>query len=195
MSAARTLRALAAAGLAAGFAAAPAARAGFEITATIQKELDRHVEKIKAWGADPALAKSVFWAGQKGPIAGMDNERWRSVRRSDDVVRSFLGNDAGKFLAKKLETSNGLYVRAFVCGSHGEQIASTEKTELYFYNGQPRFDVPFTTAMTWQGPPELDADTDTHDVQIAAPVVANGKTVGVLVVGVNLTRLEKTAGK
>jgi hypothetical protein len=169
--------------------------ATFEMTAALQKELDRHVEKIKTWAVDPALVKAVFWEGKKGPIAGMDNEKWRSVRRSDELVRSFLGSDAGKLLAKKLEGSNGLYVRAFVCGSKGEQIASTEKTDSYLFGGQPRFDVPFTTAMPWQGPPELDADSDAHDVQIAAPVIASGRPIGVLVVGVNLTKLEKTIGK
>lgn len=171
------------------------ARATFEMTAALQKELDRHVEKIKAWALDPALVKAVFWEGKKGPITGMDNEKWRSVRRSDEIVRSFLGSDAGKLLAKKLEGSNGLYVRAFVCGSKGEQIASTEKTDSYLFGGQPRFDIPFSTAMTWQGPPELDADSDAHDVQIAAPVIASGRPIGVLVVGVNLTKLEKTIGK
>ena len=176
-------------------AVASRARATFEMTAALQKELDRHVATIKAMALDPTLVKAVFWEGKKGPIAGMDNEKWKSIRRSDDLVRSFLGGEAGKLLAKKLETSNGIYVRAFVCGSRGEQIASTEKTDYYLFGGQPRFDVPFTTAMTWQGPPELDADSDAHDVQIAAPVIASGKTIGVLVVGVNLTKLEKTAGK
>lgn len=171
------------------------AHATFEMTAALQKELDRHVEKIKAIALDPVLVKAVFWEGKKGPIAGMDNEKWKSMRRSDELVRSFLGGEAGKLLAKKLEGSNGIYVRAFVCGSRGEQIASTEKTESYLYGGQPRFDIPYTTSMTWQGPPELDADSDAHDVQIAAPVIASGRTIGVLVVGVNLTKLGKTVGK
>ncbi len=171
------------------------ALATFEMTATLQKELDRHVEKIKAWAVDPALVKAVFWATQKGPLAGMDNEKWKTIRRSDDLIRSSMSNDAGKLLAKKLESSDGLYVRAFVCGKHGEQIASTEKTESYFFTGQPRFDVPFGNGTTWQGPPELDADSDAHDVQIAAPVLSNGKPIGVLVVGVNLTKLGKTIGK
>ncbi len=174
---------------------AGAAHATFEMTAALQKELDRHVEKIKAWALDPTLVKTVFWENKKAPLAGMDNEKWKTIRRSDDLIRSSMSNDAGKLLARKLEASNGLYVRAFVCGSRGEQLASTEKTDSYIFAGQPRFDVPYATAMTWQGPPELDIDTDTHDVQIAAPIIASGRTIGVLVVGVNLTKLGKTTGK
>jgi hypothetical protein len=176
-------------------AVAGRARATFEMTAALQKELDRHVEKIKAMALDPVIVKTVFWASQKGPLAGMDNEKWKTVRRSDDLIRTFMSGDAGRLLAKRLEASNGLWVRAFVCGMRGEQVASTEKTDHYLYGGQPRFDIPFTTAMTWQGPPELDADSDAHDVQISAPVISSGKTIGVLVVGVNLTRLERTIGK
>jgi hypothetical protein len=171
------------------------ARATFDVTAALQKELDRQIVQIKAWAADPLLVKTVLWKNQMGPLNGMDNEKWKTVRRSDDLIRSYMGNDAGKLLARKLEGSNGLYVRAFVCGTRGEQVALTEKTENYLYAGQPRFDFPFRTAMPWQGPPELDTDTDTYDIQIAAPVLSFGKPIGVLVVGVNLTKLEKTIGK
>jgi hypothetical protein len=171
------------------------ALAAFEMTAALQRELDRHVEKIRAWALDPAVVKAVYWGSQKGPLEGMDNEKWKTVRRSDDVFRNYMRNDAGKLLAKGLEGSNGIYMRAFLCGARGEQIATTEKTESYVFRGQRVFDVPFTTAGTWQGPPELDADSDVHDAQIAAPVISNGKPIGVLVVGVNLTKLEKTIAR
>ncbi len=171
------------------------ALAAFEMTAALQRELDRQIGQIKTLAADPVLVKTVLWKNQTGPISGMDNEKWKTIRRSDDLIRSSMSNDAGKLLSKKLESSNGIYVRAFVCGRLGEQVALTEKTENYFYAGQPRFDLPFRTAMPWQGSPELDQDTDTYDIQIAAPVLSFGKPIGVLVVGVNLTRLEKTIGK
>ncbi|HVO50720.1 MAG TPA: hypothetical protein VMV60_06985 [Thermoanaerobaculia bacterium] len=171
------------------------ALATFEMTAALQKELDRHIVQIKAWAADPLLVKTVIWKNQMGPLSGMDNEKWKTVRRSDDLLRTYMTNDAGKVLARRLESSNGIYVRAFVCGTRGDQIAMTEKTENYFYAGQPRFDLPFRTGMPWQGPPELDSDTDTYDIQISAPVLSFGKPIGVLVVGVNLTRLEKAIGK
>ncbi len=174
---------------------AHAASAVFEITAAIQRELDRRLEDVKAMAADPVIVKAVFWENQKGPIAGMDNEKWKSVRRSDEMIRSFVGSDAGKLLAHRLEASGGVYVRAYVCGSRGEKVASTEKTPRYLNAGQPYFDVPFTTAQTWQGPPEFDAVDETNDIHLAAPVLNGGRPIGVLVVGLDLGKLAKTAGK
>jgi hypothetical protein len=139
--------------------------------------------------------RAVVDQNEKGPIEGMTNEKWKAVRRSDDLVKGFVKSDAGKLLGQKLEGSDGLWVRAFLSAAKGEKVAFTEKTISYLHAGQPKFDVPFSTGKTWQGPPELDTVTETHDVQIAAPVLSGGKPVGVLVVGVNLSRLSKPAAK
>ena len=117
--------------------------------------------------------KAVFWESKKGPLAGMDNEKWKSVRRSDDLIRTYMSGDAGKLLAEEARgLERDLRPRLRLRNARRSRSPSTEKTDAYFFNGQPRFDVPFTTAMTWQGPPELDADSDAHDVQIAAPVLS-----------------------
>lgn len=167
----------------------------FDIGPALQKELGRQAEIVKTWAAHPVIVKAVVEQNEKGPIAGMTNEAWKSVRRSDELVKSLVQNPAGRLLVQKLGDSSGLYVRAFLSGARGEKVAFTEKTISYLHAGQAKFDVPFASGKTWQGPPELDTITQTHDVQIAAPVFANGKTVGVLVVGVNLAKLEKTAGR
>ncbi len=178
----------------AGFAAAlvaAAALGAYEITPAVQKELTHHAEVVRGWAASPVIVKAVLEQNAKGPLPGMDNETWKSVRRSDDIVRHLAGNDAGKFLTRKIEESNGLYLRAFLNAARGEKAAFTEKTISYLHRGAPKFDVPFSTGKTWQGPPELDIITEVHDVQISAPVFSEGKPVGVLVVGVNLKKLEK----
>jgi hypothetical protein len=166
-----------------------------EITASMQKELTRQAESIKALAANPAVVKAVLDQNQKGPIEGMTNEKWKAVRRSDDLVRDFVKNDAGKVLVQKVEASDGFWVRAFLSAAGGEKVAFTEKTISYLHAGQPKFDVPFSTGKVWQGPPELDTVTETNDVQVAAPVMSGGKSVGVLIVGVNLSRLSKSTAK
>ncbi len=178
----------------AALALAGPARA-FEMTPAMQKELGHQAEVVKAWAAQPVIVKAVVEQNAKGPIPGMTNETWKSVRRSDELVKALVQNPAGRLLVQKLGDSNGLYVRAFLSGSRGEKAAFTEKTISYLHAGQAKFDVPFTTGKTWEGPPELDTITETHNVQIAAPVFSNGKAVGVLIVGVNLAKLEKISGK
>jgi len=167
--------------------------ANFEITPAIQKELDRKIEVVKGWAANPVIVKAVEEQNAKGPIAGMDNAKWKLLRRSDDIVKALESNEAGKFLKKKLDESNEEFVRAFLNGSHGEKVGFSEKTIAYLHKGQAKFDAPFSTGKPWQGSPEFDEPTKTHDIQVAVPVMSGGKPIGVLIVGVSLTKLEKLA--
>jgi hypothetical protein len=166
-----------------------------EVTPALQKEIARHTEIVKGWAANPVVVKAVLTQNEKGPVEGMDNEKWKSVRRSDDLVKGLMQNEAGKFLGQKVADSDGLYLRAFLNAAKGEKAAFTEKTISYLHSGQAKFDVPFTTGKAWQGPPELDTVTEIHNVQVAVPVVSGGRSVGVLVVGLNLSRLSKSGSK
>lgn len=169
--------------------------AAFEITPPIQKELDRHIDVVKGWAANPVIVKAVLAQNEKGPIAGMDNAKWKSVRRSDDLIKSFQTNEAGQFLKQKCTESHGIYAEAFLSAEKGEKVAFFEKTTSYIHKGMPKFDVPFNTGKAWQGQPEFDESSQTHQVQVSVPVVNGGRTVGVLVVGVSLSNLQKTVKK
>lgn len=171
------------------------ALAAFEVTPAIQSELDRHVKTVKGWAASPVLVKAVLAQNDKGPIAGMDNAKWKSVRRSDELVKGFQTSEAGRFLAQKIAQSGKTYSEAFVNAAQGEKVAFFEKTTSYIHRGAPKFDVPFTTGKTWQGQPEFDESSQTHQIQVSVPVLSDGRPVGVLVVGVNLSKLEKAARK
>jgi hypothetical protein len=169
--------------------------AGFEITPAMQKEISRQTEVVKTWAASPTVVKAVLAQNEKGPIPGMDNAKWKTVRRTDDLVKGLAGNEAGKFLTQKIEGSGGLFARAYLSAAGGEKAAFSEKTISYLHKGQAKFDVPMSTGKTWQGPPELDEITEAHHVQVSAPVISGGKPIGVLVVGINLAKLERVAKK
>jgi hypothetical protein len=180
-------------GIVVGFAGV-AWGAAFEVTPAVQKEIDRHVEVVKAWAVSPALVKAVEAQNAKGPIAGMDNAKWKSVRRSDDLVKAFQSCEAGKFLKAKADEAKDAYPEAFLSASQGEKVAFIEKTTSYIHKGNPKYDVPFG-GKVWQGQPEFDESSQSHQIQVGVPVVSGGKAIGVLVVGVNLTKLQKTAQK
>ncbi len=163
--------------------------AAFEITPAVQKELDGLIEAVKGWAAEPGIVSAVAAQNQKGPIPGMDNAKWKSTRRSDDLIKGFQSNDAAKLLKQKMDESQGLYSEAFLSASQGEKVAFVEKTSSYLHKGQPKFDTPFVSGKPWQGQPEFDESSQTHQIQVAVPVLADGKPIGVLVVGVNLTKL------
>lgn len=167
--------------------------AKMEITPAIQGALDKQKTVVTAWAADPVIVKAVKEQNAKGPIAGMDNPTWKSMRRSDPQIEAFQNNEAGKWLKEKADATHGLVSEVFLSAAAGEKVAFVEKTSSYIHKGNPKFDVPFTSGTTWQGKPEFDESSQTYAIQISVPVNADGKAIGVLVVGVNLNQLEKAA--
>jgi hypothetical protein len=167
----------------------------FEITPLVQAELDRQKQAIAGWAADPAIVSAVKEQNAKGPISGMDNPKWKTTRRSDPMVKTLQGSPAGQYLKAKLEASGGIFSEAFLNADRGEKAAFAEKTTSYIHVGQAKHDAPFSTAKAWQGKPEFDESTQTYAVQIAVPVLDGGKPIGSLVVGVNLSHLERIAKK
>jgi hypothetical protein len=170
----------------------PMAHAGtFEITPAVQGQLDKEKAMIMSWASDPIIVKEVQLQNKKGPIPGMNNDTWKTTRRSDPVIKAFQDNPAGRFLKAKLDQDGSVFNEAFLSASKGEKVAFVEKTTSYIHKGNPKFDVPFTTGKTWQGEPGFDESSQTYAVQISTPVLSDGKPIGVLVVGVNLSYLEK----
>lgn len=174
---------------------ASAMAGGFEMTAGVQAELDKQKGIVASWAASPVIVGAVLEQNRKGPIAGMDNAKWKVTRRSDLVVTAFQSNPAGQFLKTKLVASQGAVSEAFLSAARGEKVAFAEKTTSYIHKGAAKFDVPFNTGKAWQGEAEFDESTQTYAIQISVPVLAEGKPIGALVIGVNLSYLEKLARK
>lgn len=158
------------------------------VTPEMQATLDAQKKVIVAWAADPAVIAAVQAQNKKGPIPGMDNAAWKKVQPGDAVVASLQQNPAGRLLKEKMRASNGLVTEAFVSGAKGEKVAFVEKTTSYIHAGSDKFDVPMH-GKDWQGKPEFDESSRTTAVQIATPVLADGKPIGVLIVGVSVDRL------
>lgn len=156
-----------------------------ELSAAAKAALGKETQTIAGWASAPEIVAAVKEQNAKGPLAGMDNEKWKAVKRSDPIVKSFQDSPAGQFLAGKVSAGKGLYAEAFLSGAQGEKVAFVSKTSAYIHKGKPKFDQPFTTGKPWQGPVEFDESTQSYTVQVAVPVLDGGKPIGVLVVGIN----------
>ena len=174
---------------------ASAMAGGFEMTAGVQVELDKQKGIVASWAASPVIVGAVLEQNRRGPIAGMDNAKWKVTRQSDPMVTAFQSNQAGQFLKTKLVESQGAVSEAFLNAARGEKVAFAEKTTSYIHKGAAKFDVPFNTGKAWQGEAEFDESSQTYAIQVSVPVLAEGKPIGALVVGVNLSYLEKLAKK
>jgi hypothetical protein len=176
-------------------AAAGVTWAAFELTAAIQSELDKQKTVITSWAANPVLVNAVAEQNKKGPIAGMDNPKWKVTRRSDPLIIAFQSGPAGQFLKSKVAESQGAISEAFLSAAQGEKVAFVEKTTSYIHKGMPKFDVPYGTGRPWQGQAEFDESSQTYAIQVSVPVLSEGRPIGALVVGVNLSYLEKVVKK
>jgi hypothetical protein len=172
----------------------------FEITPELQKQIDDYKAIVAKWAADPVIVQAVVDQNKKGPIDGLDNKKWATLRRRSSEITAFQTCPAGKQLTDWLQGTNGAVSEAFLNAAQGEKVAFVEKTSSYIHAGKSKFDVPFKEHKNWQGKPELDESSQTYSLQVSVPVVQKTKVegeeqpkeevVGVLVVGLNLAVLQ-----
>jgi hypothetical protein len=168
----------------------------FEVTPAVQAELEKQTKALAAWASDPVVIGAVKEQNAKGPIPGMDNAKWKTIRRSDAIVQGLIKNAAGEFLKKKIEVGGGALDKAFLNGAQGEKVAFAEKTISYIHKGQEKFDVPMSTGKPWHmTKPWFDESLQGYALQVAVPIVDDGKVIGVLVASVPVTYLERVAKK
>lgn len=164
----------------------------FEMTKDVQQQIDGWKKTVAGWAGDAVITAALVEQNKKGPLDGMDNKKWKALRRRAPEVEQFTGNDAAKLLQAKVTATNGVVSEAFLNAAKGEKVAFLEKTSSYLHAGAAKFDVPFQKLQTWQGEPEFDESSQTYALQIAVPVLdpKNDKqAIGVLVVGLNLSQL------
>lgn len=166
----------------------------FEITAEVQAQIDAYKKEIATWAAEPKVVAAVIAQNKQGPIEGMDNKKWKTLRRRSEEVTVFQTNDAAKALESKAKATKGIVSEAFLNAAKGEKVAFLEKTSSYLHDTSSKFTTPFSKKTPWQGAPEFDESSQAYAVQISVPVFDTAdkekKTpIGVLVVGLNVTQL------
>lgn len=153
----------------------------------VQAKVDEKVKEIQVWASAPVLVKAVVSHNTSLPAeaAAMTQEKWKGLTILDPLVRSFGSNEAGQFLKSKKAPE---IAEAFLSGSDGTKVAFLNKPTNWSHKGKPKHDVPMT-GKVWQGAVEVDESTGTQQVQVAVPVLENGKPVGSLVVGLAIGKL------
>ncbi|MHB8907474.1 MAG: PDC sensor domain-containing protein [Syntrophales bacterium] len=165
----------------------------FKVMEDVQQNVTWQVWNANGWAGSPIVVDAVLAQNKKGPIAGMDNKKWKTVPENDAIVQGFINNEAAKFLKAETAKTDGTCVGFFLNGAQGEKVAFSDKTGGYIHKGSAKFDVPFTTGKAWQGKPELEDKI--YVIQISVPVLSEGKPIGVLVVEIDGSKLEALAKK
>ena len=173
--------------LIATFALLPGIRAE-ELDATTQTKVDAKVKQVETLAADPVVIKSVKAQNSSMPAdcAALDQDKWKTLGVLDPLVRGFSKNEAGTLLKSKKAADIS---EAFISAANGTKVAFLNKPTNWSHKGKPKHEVPMT-GKTWQGAVEVDDSTGLRQVQVSVPVLDDGKPIGSLVVGLDLSKLK-----
>lgn len=154
---------------------------------TLQQKLAPRIQVILKWASDPVIVDAVVAQNRRLPsrYSDMTQPRWEALSRVDPFVVAFTTNKAGQFLraSRKAEISE-----AFLNDAAGYKVAFLSKPTNWQHRGKSKHDQPMAGKI-WRGPIEIDASSATKQIQIAVPVLDQGKPVGSLVVGISVFEL------
>ena len=115
------------------------------------------------------------------------DEEWKATDDLTPFKRSLQNSKVGKLL-KRHVSINASFNEAFLTDNQGANVAAYPATSDYWQGDEEKWIESFNNGngKIFIGPIEEDESTQTAAVQISAPVLEQGKTIGVLVVGITL---------
>lgn len=152
-------------------------------------KIDEWIATAKKVAADPELVKAVAAQNQQLPAeyADMSQIKWAALADLDPLVTALSKNAAAKRL-KALKVA-GL-AESFVSDKQGRKVAFFSKPTNWSHKGKAKHEQPMAGKI-WEGQAEYDQSTRLMQVQVAVPVLQDGKPIGSLVIGVELQLVEK----
>lgn len=158
-----------------------------ELTAAQKSKVDAKMQSLSSWSTDKKIVGFIrnFNASPPAETKGMTQEKWENLNMLSPEIKAISKNDLAQYLRTiKDDTISEI----FVSGADGTKAAFLSKTTSWSHKGKPKHDVPMS-GKTWTGKPELDSSTGVQQVQIGLPILDNGKPIGSIVVGLNLSKL------
>jgi len=162
---------------------------GGEHQAPDPSQLDAKVKEIQGWAADPVIVKAVK-AQNAAPASEMTEAVWKTLSVLDPKVRRFTRNEVARLIKSKNVPALS---EAFVSAADGTKVAFLSKPTRWSHAGVPKHERPMKGEI-WRGQEEVDESTGVRQIQIAVPVLDDGKPIGSLVVGLDISRLNRAAG-
>ena len=160
----------------------------------LEAALALKIRAVRHMALNPTLVRAVRRQNAEGispsEITARD-ERWKS---SDEVTQfkwTLQQTRAGRFLRDRVN-ADAAYNEAFLTDNQGANVAAFPPTSDYFQGDEEKWSESFNdgSGRVFIGPVELDESTGVRAVQISAPVLDQGRTIGVLVVGITVEHIE-----
>ena len=147
---------------------------------SIKAKVDVYLKKLVVWAADPLIVEAVKDSNKRGGIANMENAKWDELGDNDPLLMWLNLSDEGKLITAWEE--DRVIDKLNLRDAQGNLVASS------YISGKPRLynnasRAPFQNGLkgVWAAS-EIQPDFTTRkkSVQIAVPVLLEGKAIGVL---------------
>lgn len=160
----------------------------------LDEEIRKRVPLVQRWAADPVVIRAVRRANTENPsmqeVESRDR-RWQATSGTDEFMRAMLENSCSDRL-RALGARTPELGEAFVTDQLGANVAMTQKTSDYWQGDEEKFTAAFTNRASafHIDPVSFDDSIQAYAVQISVPVLDGGRAIGVLVVTLNLERMQ-----
>lgn len=149
--------------------------------------INTHIMEFRIWAKNSVLINSVKEQNEKrvdmSEIKRIDKE-W--IEGKAGMFASDLQNNkAGAFLRDKVLSNKILYLEAFLCDNQGAVVGEYPMTSDYWQGDEGKFIESYNSGegRFYQGAVAFDDSTNSYSVQVSIPVLDEGITIGVLIVG------------
>lgn len=165
----------------------------FAQSENIPPKLQQEITKITKYVNDETVIHAVQMQNQRrvsmDEILKLDRD-WIRGTVSEDFVKSLMDNRCAlklKELAKEIPSS----LEVFVMDDQGALVCITQKTSDYWQGDEPKWIDSFKggAGETVVSKREYDQSTKSTLVHVSVPIMEQQKAIGVLCVGINLTKL------
>ena len=149
---------------------------------------------LQKWGQDSALVSAVSEQNKTAlTIANIQlrDTEWRATDGVDEQMQSMMDSSAAKRLLE-LQKTQPYFFEVFLMDNQGANVAMTNKTSDYWQGDEGKWQESFKNGegAVHVGDIEFDESADDYLIQVSVPVIASGKAIGAITIGVNLDVLE-----
>lgn len=148
-----------------------------ELSPEVKAKVEKYQQKLTKWSQDPELINALKQTNSAG-TPKIDNAKWKALGEKDPAVLAYQKNKAGKILTG-LENDKSLG-KLFLRDKNGNLVAGSKKPAIFNVSDRPAY-VNAMRGKTWSSNKiQSDPTTNLKSVQVSAPVMSEGKVIGVL---------------
>lgn len=169
------------------------ASAGLAQTAEQKTKIDALLPKLHKLAAESAIVKAAqAQNAKKVPLADIKklDADWMAASGVTAFMRALMENEVAKALKKGMAAMPAI-VEAFAMDDQGALLGEASKTTDYWQGDEAKWEKSFAKGRgaDFIDKAQFDESSQTYSVQVSVPVMAGGKAIGAITVGLSLDKL------